>query len=1521
MGDEKSEEKKGGAVDFLAAWRRPGARVWLVTTSLTMAVLTVAGSAIYWKHTDSRARLEGQYSRLSAHFAEEADLRIKSYQRVASVIGSVTSWRNAALDREAKAKVVDDALKRSDVATKVASTAQANKAALFSAAIDVITRANAAREETKSATEALGAANRRFAQASDELQQKTEDVNRTAGQIGAAQVGVMSAVPPGDGGPTEASNQAQARAAQALQAARQKNATALQEQVTAKKKYDEALALLNGARTAADSARQSETIATTAETEAIKTFSAADRAAAIAAAKKNDARQFVATSRKEFEDLVEADERSRPSFLPPSKACEGSPDPGRCYAESVAEPLFSGPLQSLPKVVPCPVGARAATYADSSVLLEGRAVLFPIGDTGQSEAHRPSDTKGEGPGGGDGHGQQSAVDPKQGPPQGRAAAPAAAPDAELCLRVPMSEIAPLAHGRASGEAYVESAPGELLLVDGTTCQVLEWSDTDRQARPVLLPGCSTAMLPKAEPSSGPSEKEPSKSDGDADRSERPAADLDIGGQRYRGFWQPLRSQFRCAGGETGGVERTKNCEAVRSLVVVNLVREDRLVQQMRGLSPLTFLALVAFAALSIFSWPIAKLWLVGASSRFSRFDSAFLATSALAGTFIIVLVGLALVARERLTRRADDQLAALATELSTRLQDAMTNASKNLDIFEEKTVALRTALVAAGPSRAHDFRVADEIAAACHSLDGGGRDWQWPHPEDGKVLWPLCETKSTGRMTVGRGPNTSVAFWVNSRGYEQIQERDDRAGTPPVNVSGRDYFIRARESCEVKGEPSNVAEVVRSLTSTKKVLLVARASSCVRGTDGTNESAVSGFETGLDRFEHLSLPPGVQWAAVDATGKVMLHSSMNANHLHDVYDDFDDGTTSRVRSAIFSRSSAPFDGEYRGVRSRIRVDPSPVTGWSVITFVSRAQNEAITRDTLVTTAASYSVFVLLVALVAVAFALGRIGKTHEPVFDPFPRADASRTYAAVAAQLALGGVALLIATLACPWIPTIVLLIATAWLLVVCARQVPGVWPSVSLDSGDASGLDERTQVGPDSGQTETYAETPIRRIFERLKSSSLWKRLSLTYALCCFFFAVTFVVVPTAVCFVGAFSLAAQSALRAEQRAIAALPGCVTAGGDKCRKVVPNMEPRRVSASGTPDSISPYLSAGALWPLEPLMASIHSDYLEASRRSGAAQSEKKSQPQLLRVASADIDGAELESTLPRLFRNTNWRHLMFGGVCVALFLLLAHAVAYASLKRLFFMDTLVDWLGSHSKVPPASDSARVLYLYPPPGVVAGLDESDTTSVLLREADPWSAPGQMIARVLAAKRVLAEVDPLRRGPPEFRGQWAEALKDFVVIEGSGRPPMRHVGNRAAFAYQWNISDSAEQKVLAQLALDGHACPHPGNEAVLRHLVARGLVDGNTLRIAEPGFATYLEQSITPEQMKAWQEDEKDVVWDVIRIPLVTSVALVLLVVLMSHPELAESGALLLPPAAGGLPAVLRFVAMLGRKGRGAEASV
>jgi hypothetical protein len=300
-----------------------------------------------------------------------------------------------------------------------------------------------------------------------------------------------------------------------------------------------------------------------------------------------------------------------------------------------------------------------------------------------------------------------------------------------------------------------------------------------------------------------------------------------------------------------------------------------------------------------------------------------------------------------------------------------------------------------------------------------------------------------------------------------------------------------------------------------------------------------------------------------------------------------------------------------------------------------------------------------------------------------------------------------------------------------------------------------------------------------------------------------------------------------------------------------------------------------------------------------------------------------------------------------------ANAVAYQSIQRLFFTDVLTERKGALAakfKLTPdalardllPSKHARVLVLHPPCELAAKLENDPRFAQLPELSSPCSPPkavlfvadlGPLLANATWSDRireaaaiepallVLSGVDPLRQGPADQRRTWAATLKDFRVVGGPGRPtavaPAKHgpalIGgeqpSEATFAHEWATSDDDEQRVLAQLAIDGYASPNPRNAPTLRHLTARGLLDSDTLTLHDDDFRDFLRRTVSSDDLQAWQAGETALAWRAVRLPLSVGVTILLVLLGVSRPDLAETGALL-PPVAAGLPILLRVLAAM-----------
>ena len=629
----------------------------------------------------------------------------------------------------------------------------------------------------------------------------------------------------------------------------------------------------------------------------------------------------------------------------------------------------------------------------------------------------------------------------------------------LCLSIPLGELLSLRAPVANPDA---DDFDEVVLAASAQRRVLAASHGDPRIRVTTVPA-----LEKPDPA----------------RPDLPAAV--IGSARYFVLQAPLAIDVdapACAS------DKQAPCGPNLALEYVGFVHEGRFHNEARAFSPIVFLWLVVFAAFAIFSWPLAKLFLVGPRSSYTRNDARFVAVAALVGTFVLVLVFLATLGDLRFTRREYARLRWVSETVSSALDAKLATAKAELENFVVDTKTVRKELFETGtePVRAAGWTCVD-----------------WKHADQQQRR--ACERLAAVPGEPVSTPGRDLAFWMNPDGYEQLQQSARPSGTPPVHLARRSYFRAAKERCGTDGH--DVVEVVRSMLSTRKLLIVARPT-C----DTATAWGVAAIETDIAPFINLRFPQSLQWAAIDGDGRIMLHSQLSEHHGHNLFADFDADTKEYVRAAMQAKTGEAFKGVYRGIRSQLRIHHHTPSGWFIVAIASRAGNEAVRARSLLTTAVAMGVVALAVVLaIALASWLRKRGDgARSPLaFQLQPRANRRvGYYRATLFMLACSMLVTLLTVLgAAPW--TTLLVGGAVVALVVGVFRVPGVYST--------------------EGQSETVGDD----------ASS-----SLRYATCLTVFVGAAVVVPTVVCFVSAFSVAAERVLLRDLRAAGEVVRCHSVHG-----------------------------------------------------------------------------------------------------------------------------------------------------------------------------------------------------------------------------------------------------------------------------------------------------------------------------------------------------------------------------------------
>jgi hypothetical protein len=1058
----------------------------------------------------------------------------------------------------------------------------------------------------------------------------------------------------------------------------------------------------------------------------------------------------------------------------------------------------------------------------------------------------------------------------------------------------------------------------------------------------------------------------------APRASRFVSSVDVGPATYEAFFQPIgvRVALPCPGG-VGCPAGTAAPAHDGGLVLCGLVRQDRFERERSHVLPTTFLLGAVGLGFSVLLLPLAKLWLIGPRSRFRRYDAALLATAALAATLLCTVLVLAYLANNVLYERLDDQLGSVAAKLSTRLVQEVQDSATALDAFTAKTASLRQALVAGprAPSRADVEALCPDhrVSGGATDVDTGeasplvceatgvtlGEDVIRSESFN-LAFWANANGDQQIKYTPhAHAPNPNN---IADRGYFK------RAMANEIGCLSAD--ARCSQTCGPSpegGDHRGTPEVVRSYTSGEIVLITARPT----GGDPTSgqPDGVAAVEWKLGAFKKPLLPIGFQTAIVDADGTVMLHSDNDAHQGQSVFDDLD--SSQQLRPAMASNARAWLDVTYLGVPSRVFVSHLPGPDWYVMTIARRDLVEAPTANmvfiTLVSFATLFSLAAFGVGATAIGVRLVRSGSAGRGVAQRSvtmrPNSLETANYAR-AALWTIGSTCFWCAAaiLATPYAPMTVML-----LLVVLSAAVGFALLPVGGGGSFLRSMGQRLEamIASLSKRPRPAAASPAPASRERdvavEPAKPWWAYFPIAYALCCFGLAGAFVVAPAAVLFSGAYDHSVDGVVRAEQEHYA----------KQLRYDVGCFDPQASNAGCpssvfAPDDVTPTTNAPGerpfdscwFWPmpcLQDALPVITSDcsgaFARLYRAARCSTSEPTERSWLRTTTELDLVPAastrRLAMTLPRLSRVTKYDFpkLVVLFFAVASLLLVAHVVGYASFRRLLFLDLCARLSRARTidttrriDADGRATSRKVLVLRAPAGmreslradgaidVTEGSPEAPITAdtTLFVDLGPLldrPAQATRVGRLAATPATLvafADADPVSRAPAESRDAWASALQDFEIEAGPVAVDPRLAsgqGGTALFVRLWSASTGDERRVLAQIAIDGHASPHPATKPVLEQLCGRGLLCAATLAIVDPNFADFVRRSASAADLDAWEESDGGTPWQMLRVPLTTGVAALVAILGTNNAsplEFAATGAVV-PAIAAALPAVLRVL--------------
>jgi hypothetical protein len=209
-------------------------------------------------------------------------------------------------------------------------------------------------------------------------------------------------------------------------------------------------------------------------------------------------------------------------------------------------------------------------------------------------------------------------------------------------------------------------------------------------------------------------------------------------------------------------------------------------------------------------------------------------------------------------------------------------------------------------------------------------------------------------------PLRELAFWANPSGYQQIKRQRASLGTPNIDISSREYF---QDAIRQRTLSYGVPQVVRSATSTEKVLIVARPTYEDESKKQGDPTGVAAVQTSIEELERLVLPRGFQMSVLRADGTVMLHSTIDEHHEHNFFDDL--SNTHELGELMQEGVPGEVDADYLGVSSRLHVERNRKSGWSVVTIASRGVVDRAVMGAVIAAVMGTCFLMLVVALIVV----------------------------------------------------------------------------------------------------------------------------------------------------------------------------------------------------------------------------------------------------------------------------------------------------------------------------------------------------------------------------------------------------------------------------------------------------------------------------------------------------------------------------------------------------------------------------
>jgi hypothetical protein len=516
--------------------------------------------------------------------------------------------------------------------------------------------------------------------------------------------------------------------------------------------------------------------------------------------------------------------------------------------------------------------------------------------------------------------------------------------------------------------------------------------------------------------------------------------VQLSGANYSLFIQPCCRTIQSRGsnpvktlpfGETANSDQSQSqaaskhpqftSQSDRGWVICGLVSQDRFRHSSFTLSFSILVLVTALIMLAIFSWPFLKLSLIGPQQRVRMIDVRLVALCGLLGLSLMTIFWLDFAVYHKLKVDNETQLIGFAEEIKANLRKEIEFAYQQLAFLEEKYSKFLSA--------PEENRTEKDVS--CVQREPA----EYPYRD---------------------------FFIANAQGVQIFKCSLSGKTSPQIRVEERQYFKDAKAG-RIWPPPSDqtapsapdhgyVLESVRSWTTGKMRAVISKP---VQGHPGK----VAALSIPMLSVIKSSAPPGVGFAVIDESGKVLFHSDAQRNLSENFFAEAD--WDRQLMAAVTTRVKEPMDIRYWGKAHSAYLTPIDTlreVPWFLITFSDKQPLRTFNLVLLITTMLFLVVYVTFYILVGLVIALANPNYRATWLW---PAAEQTRNYH----RLSLSYLVLLI-------LATVVTQFLTgAWLLLAAMTLPFAVWliTYLTLRSGNKS-----RQQTSDSPQDQDSYRPPL---------------------------------------------------------------------------------------------------------------------------------------------------------------------------------------------------------------------------------------------------------------------------------------------------------------------------------------------------------------------------------------------------------------------------------------------------------------